>query len=70
MQEDLIERLAIKHMFTIMYKLNINGLVKRTNKTLCSMIVKETKTRANASDWDLKIHHAMCVYNSIFKTAT
>ena len=34
------------------------------------MITKETETRANVSDWDLKIHHAMWAYNSTFKTAT
>ena len=53
-----------------MYKPSTNGLVERTNKTLCSMIAKETETRTNASDRDLKIHHAMWVYNAIFKTAT
>jgi hypothetical protein len=68
--EDLMERLAIKHRFTTMYKPSTNGLVERTNKTLCSMLAKETETMANASDWDLKIHHAMWVYNSTFKTAT
>lgn len=34
------------------------------------MIANEAETRANASDWNLKIHHAMWVYNSTFKTAT
>ena len=65
-----MERLAIKHGLTTMYKPSTNGLVERTNKTLCSMIAKETETRANASDWDLKIHHTMWAYNSTFKTAT
>ena len=68
--KDLMERLAIKHRLTTMYKPSTNGLVERTNKTLCSMIAKGTKTMANASDWDLKIHHAMWAYNSTFKTAT
>jgi hypothetical protein len=53
-----------------MYKLSTNGLVEQTNKTLCSMITKETETMANARDWNLKIHHAMWIYNSTFKTAT
>ena len=66
--EDLMERLAIKHRFTTMYKPSTNGLVERTNKTLCSMIAKEAETRADASDWDLKIHYAMRAYNSTFKT--
>ena len=65
-----MERLEIEHRLTTMYKPNTNGLVERTNKTLCSIIAKETETRANASDWNLKIHHAMWAYNSIFKTAT
>ena len=30
-------------------------LEKQTNKTLCSMIAKATKTRANANDWNLKL---------------
>ena len=47
-----------------------NGLLKRTNKTLYSMIAKETDTKAKTSDWDLNIDNAMRVYNSIFKTAT
>ena len=66
--EDLMERLAINHRFTTMYKLNTNVLVERTNKTLYYMIAKEAKTSANASDWNLKIYHAIWIYNSIFRT--
>ena len=65
---DLMKWLVIKYRFTI--KSSTNGLTKWTNKTLCSMIANEAETRANASDWNLKIHHAMWVYNSTFKTAT
>lgn len=68
--KDLMGRLAIKHRFTTMYKPSTNGLMEQTNKTLCSMLAKEAKTRMNASDWNLKIHHAMWVYNSTFKRAT
>lgn len=67
---DLMEHLAIKHRFTKMYKSSTNRLVEQTNKILCSLIAKEAETRAIASDWDLKIHHAMWIYNSTFKTAT
>lgn len=65
-----MEILTIKHKFITMYISSTNGLLKRTNKTLYSMIAKETDTKANTSDWDLNIHNAMRVYNSIFKTAT
>lgn len=53
-----------------MYKLSTNELLERTDKILCFMIAKKTKTMINASDWDLKIYHAMWVHNSIFKLAT
>ena len=66
----MIEQLAIRHKFIIMYKPNTNGLVERTNKMLYSVIAKKTETRANVNDWDFKIHHAMWIYNSTFKTAT
>jgi hypothetical protein len=40
-----------------MYKLNINGLVKRTNKILCSMLTKEvTKVDGNICNRDLTLH--------------
>ena len=68
--EDLMERLAIKHRLTTMYKPSTNGLVERTNKMLCSIIAKEAETKTDANGWDLKIHHAMWVYNSTFKMAT
>lgn len=51
-----------------MYKPSINRLVEQTNKTLYSMIAKEMPIKANASDWDLKVHHVMWVYNSTLKT--
>ncbi len=67
--ENLLARLAVKHKFTTMYKLNINGLVEKTNKTLCSMLAKEAKVHVNICDWDLKIHHVVWVYNTTYKTA-
>ncbi len=39
-----------EHMFTTMYKLNINGLMERTNRTLCSMLVKEVEVHMNIYD--------------------
>ncbi len=53
-----------------MYKLSTNGLVERTNRTLCSMLVKEVEVHMNICDWDLKIHHVVWVYNTTYKTAT
>jgi hypothetical protein len=53
-----------------MYKPDTNGLVKRINKTLCSMLAKETEVHVNICDWDLKIHHVVWVYNTTYKTAT
>lgn len=66
--KNLIDRLAITHVFTIMWEPSTNGLVEQTNNTLYSMIANKIETRKNASDWDLKIDHAM--FNSTFKTAT
>ncbi len=51
-----------------MYKPNTNGLVKSTNKTQCSMLVKEVEVHVNIYDWDFKIHHVVWVYNTTYKT--
>jgi len=48
--ENLLARLAMKHRFTTMYKPSINGLVERTNTTLCSMLVKEVEVHVNICD--------------------
>jgi hypothetical protein len=53
-----------------MYKPNINGLVEKTNMTLCSMLAKETEVHVNICDWDFKIHFVVWVYNTTYKTAT
>jgi len=63
--ENLLARLAMKHRFTTMYKPNTNGLVKRTNKTLCSMLAKEAEVHVNICDWDLKIHHVVWLQHRI-----
>ncbi len=68
--ENLLACLVVKHRFTTMYKLSTNGLVERTNRTLCSMLVKEVEVHMNICDWDLKIHHVVWVYNTTYKTAT
>jgi len=68
--KNLLARLVVKHGFTTMYKPNTNGLVKKTNKTLCSMLAKKVKVHVNICDWDLKIHHVVWVYNTTYKTAT
>jgi len=68
--ENLLTRLAMKHRFTIMYKPSTNGLVEKTNRTLCSMLAKEAEVHANICDWDLKIHHVVWVYNTTCKTTT
>jgi transposase InsO family protein len=39
--ENLLAHLTIKHRFTIICKPITNGLVERTNMTLCSMMAKE-----------------------------
>jgi hypothetical protein len=48
--ESLLACLAVKHRFTTMYKPSINGLVKRTNRTLCSMLAKEAEANVNICD--------------------
>jgi len=67
---NLLALLVVKHMFTTMYKPNTNGLVERTNRTLCSMLAKEAEVHVNICDWDLKIHHVVWVYNTTYKIAT
>jgi hypothetical protein len=52
-----------------MYNLSTNGLVERTNGTLCSILAKEVEVHVNICDWDLKIHHVLWVYNTTYKTA-
>ncbi len=39
--ENMLAHLVKKHRFTTMYKPNTNGLIERTNRTLCSMLAKE-----------------------------
>jgi transposase InsO family protein len=68
--ENLLAHLVVKHRFTTMYKPNTNGLVEKTNRTLCSMLAKEAEVHVNICDWDLKIHHVVWVYNTTYKTAT
>ncbi len=68
--ENLLACLAVKHRFVIMYKLNTNGLIERTHRTLCSMLAKEVEVHVNICDWDLKIHHVVWVYNTTYKIAT
>jgi hypothetical protein len=67
--ENLLACVAMKHRFTTMYKPSTNGLVKRTNGTLCSILAKEVEVHVNICDWDLKIHHVLWVYNTTYKTA-
>ncbi len=68
--ENLLTRLVVKHRFTTMYKPNTNGLIERTNRTLCSMLAKKVKVHVNICDWDFKIHHVVWVYNTTYKIAT
>jgi hypothetical protein len=48
--ENLLAHLVMKHKFTTMYKHNTNGLLKKTNKTLCSMLTKEVNVFVNICD--------------------
>ncbi len=66
--ENLLTCLVVR--FTIMYKLNTNGLVKITNKTLCFMLAKKAEVHVNIYDWDIKIHHVVWVYNTTYKITT
>jgi hypothetical protein len=34
------------------------------------MLAKEAEVHVNIWDWDLKIHHVVCVYNTTYKIAT
>ncbi len=68
--ENMLAHLIVKHKFITMYKPNINGLVQRTNKTLCSMLAKDVEVHVNICDSDFKIHHVVWVYNTTYKTIT
>jgi hypothetical protein len=68
--ENLLTCLAMKHRFTTMYKPSTNGLVKRTNRTLCSMLTKDAEVYVNIRDWDFKIHHVVWLCNTTYKIAT
>ncbi len=68
--ENLLTRLVVKHRFTTMYKLNINGLIEKTNRPLFSMLAKEAEVHVNICDWDLKVNHIVWVYNTTYKTTT
>ncbi len=48
--ENLLARLALKHRFITMYKPSTNGLVERTNRTLCSMLAKKAEVHVNICD--------------------
>jgi hypothetical protein len=48
--ENLLTRLLMKHRFITMYKLGINGLIERTNRSLCSMLAKEAEVHVNICD--------------------
>jgi len=63
--ENLLACLVVKHRFTIMYKPNTNGLLERTNRTLCSMLANEAGVHVNICDWDLKIHHVVGLQHHI-----
>ncbi len=65
--ENLLTHLEVKHRFTTMYKLSTNGLLKRANRNLCSMLAKKVEVHVNICGWDSKIHHVMWVYNTIYK---
>ncbi len=68
--KNLLTHLIIKHMFTIMYKPSTNGLIKKINGTLCSMLANEAKIHVNICDWDFKSHYVMWVYNTTYKIVT
>jgi len=65
----LMKKLSIKHRATTIYKPNTNGLVEHTNKVLCNILSKEVEVRKNLHNWDKQVHHAMWVYNSVFKSS-
>jgi transposase InsO family protein len=48
--ENLLTHLVVKHRFTTMYKPSINGLIERTNRTLCSMLAKKVEVQMNICD--------------------
>ncbi len=68
--EKLMKKLSIRHKVTTIYKPNTNGLVEHTNKILCNIFNKEIDVSKNLHDWDKQVHHAMWMYNSMFKSST
>ncbi len=48
--ENLLARLVVKNRLTTLYKLNINGLIQTTNRTLFSVLTKKDKVYVNICD--------------------
>jgi transposase InsO family protein len=48
--KNLLACLALRHRFTTMYKPNTNGLIEKTNRTLCSILAKEVEVHVNICD--------------------
>ena len=66
----LTERFSIKHRVTTAYKPSTNGLVEKTNQTLCRMIAKEAEVLEDKSSWDKKVHAALWSYRCTPSSST
>jgi hypothetical protein len=49
--DNLLACFVVEHKFTTMYKLKTNGLIERTNMTLCSMLAKWVEVHVNICDY-------------------
>ena len=68
MIEHLVEKFAIKHLFSIPYHPQTNGLVERFNRTLCESLAKLVKDCENT--WDKFIGPVLFAYRTTPQSTT
>ncbi|MCO5560329.1 hypothetical protein L7F22_013941 [Adiantum nelumboides] len=64
----LLENLSIKHVHSIPYYPQCNGLVEKTNGVLCKIITKHVRDRPQ--DWDKHLTVTLWAYRTSFKVFT
>ncbi|CAM6089732.1 unnamed protein product [Calypogeia fissa] len=66
--ETIIEQHQIRHRLTTPYNPKANGLTKRANGIMCTILTKVIS--AHKSDWDRKLASAVYAYNIAEKSTT
>ena len=65
-----MDRFSIKHRLTTTYKPSTNGLVEKTNETLCRILAKEADLEGNRHNWDKKVHATLWAYRATVHALT